>query len=100
MCEPAVCVSPTPKKSHSYTRAETLEAEITELCAHINAASYRLLQLVAALDDEGPWGAWGLASCAHWLNWRCGITYLSGISPLGEKRITTSKIPPIRISRV
>ncbi|MCP4765197.1 MAG: DUF222 domain-containing protein, partial [Gammaproteobacteria bacterium] len=41
--------------------------------AHINAASYRLLQLVAELDDEEPWGAWGLTSCAHWLNWRCGI---------------------------
>ena len=39
MCEPAVCVSPTPKKSHSLTRAEAPEAEITELCAHINAAS-------------------------------------------------------------
>jgi len=73
MYEPAASVSPTPEKSHSYTRAEALEAEITELCAHINAASYRLLQLVAALDDEGPWGVWGLTSCAHWLNWRCGI---------------------------
>ncbi|MCP4765844.1 MAG: DUF222 domain-containing protein, partial [Gammaproteobacteria bacterium] len=27
----------------------------------------------AALDDEAPWGGWGLTSCAHWLNWRCGI---------------------------
>ena len=73
MYEPAASVSPTPEKSHSYTRADALEAEITELCAHINAASYRLLQLVAALDDEAPWGAWGLASCTHWLNWHCGI---------------------------
>ncbi|MCP4332024.1 MAG: DUF222 domain-containing protein [Gammaproteobacteria bacterium] len=32
-----------------------------------------MLQLVAELDDEEPWGAWGLQSCAHWLNWRCGI---------------------------
>ena len=28
---------------------------------------------LAELDDEAPWGAWGLASCAHFLNWRCGI---------------------------
>ena len=41
--------------------------------AQINAANSRLLQLIAELDDEAPWGAWGLASCAHWLNWRCGI---------------------------
>jgi len=73
MYEPTDCISPTTKKCQSLIRAEALEVEITELCAHINAASYRLLQLVAALDDEGPWGAWGLNSCAHWLNWRCGI---------------------------
>ena len=73
MNNPATSVSPTPELPNPLTRAEALEAEITELCAHINAASYRLLQLVAALDDEAPWGAWGLASCAHWLNWRCGI---------------------------
>jgi len=54
-------------------RADALELEITDLCAQINAASYRLLQLVAELDDEEPWGSWGLTSCAHWLNWRCGI---------------------------
>ncbi len=54
-------------------RADALEREISDLCAQINAASFRLLQLVAELDDEAPWGAWGLASCAHWLNWRCGI---------------------------
>jgi len=68
MYEPAACVTPTPQKAQSLTRAEALEVEITELCAHINAASCRLLQLVAALDDEAPWGAWGLVSCAHWLN--------------------------------
>ena len=28
-----------------------------------------------------PWGAWGLASCAHWLNWRCGI----GLNAAREK---------------
>ena len=54
MCEPAISVSPTPVKAQSLVRAEALEVEITELCAHINAASYRLLQLVAVLDDEAP----------------------------------------------
>ena len=73
MNSPAASVSKVPELPNPLARADALEAEITELCAHINAASYRLLQLVAALDDEAPWGAWGLASCAHWLNWRCGI---------------------------
>ena len=91
MCEPSVCVSPTSGKPHSLTRADALEAEITELCAHINAANYRLLQLVAALDDEAPWGAWGLASCAHWLNWRCGI----GMNAAREKVRVAHALKPL-----
>jgi len=95
MCEPVTSVFPTTKKCQSLIRAETLETEITELCAHINAANYRLLQLVAALDDEGPWGAWGLVSCAHWLNWRCGI----GMNAAREKvRVAHALKPLARIS--
>ena len=73
MNSPAASVSQVPEIPNPLARADALEAEITELCAQINAASFRLLQLVAELDAEAPWGAWGLASCAHWLNWRCGI---------------------------
>ena len=68
-----ISTSHAPKRPNPYARADALEREITDLCAGINAASYRLLQLIAELDDEHPWGAWGLRSCAHWLNWRCGI---------------------------
>ena len=74
MCKPATDVFATSQQADSLTRADALEGEITNLCAQINAASYRLLQLIARLDDEEPWGAWGLQSCAHWLNWRCGIS--------------------------
>jgi hypothetical protein len=73
MSKPPTDVFATPKQADSLTRADALEREITNLCAQINAASYRLLQLIAELDDTAPWGAWGLQSCAHWLNWRCGI---------------------------
>jgi len=73
MYDSITSVSPAPEYPNPYARADALEREITDLCAQINAASYRLLQLVAELDDEEPWGAWGLTSCAHWLNWRCGI---------------------------
>jgi len=73
MFEPSSDVYVTTKQADSLTRADALEREITDLCAQINAASYRLLQLIAELDDTGPWGTWGLQSCAHWLNWRCGI---------------------------
>ncbi|MCP4769466.1 MAG: DUF222 domain-containing protein [Gammaproteobacteria bacterium] len=73
MYDPAPDSSPAPEYPNPLARADALEREITDLCAQINAASYRLLQLVAELDDEEPWGSWGLTSCAHFLNWRCGI---------------------------
>ena len=73
MYDPAPGVSKTSEIPDPLARAVSLEREITDLCAHINAANYRLLQLVAELDDEASWGEWGLRSCAHWLNWRCGI---------------------------
>jgi hypothetical protein len=81
MCKPATDVFMTAQQPDSLTRADALEREITDLCAQINAASYRLLQLISELDDEAPWGAWGLQSCAHWLNWRCGI----GLNAAREK---------------
>lgn len=81
MCKPASNPYSAPECAHSLARAEALEREITDLCAQINAANYRLLQLIVALENENPWGAWGLASCAHWLNWRCGI----GLNAAREK---------------
>ena len=81
MCQPATDVSATARYPDSLARADELDREITDLCAQINAAGYRLLQLIAELDDQQPWGAWGLASCAHWLNWRCGI----GLNAAREK---------------
>jgi len=73
MYDSTISVSQAPEYPNPLARADALEREITDLCVQINAASYRLLQLVAELDDEEPWGAWGLTSCAHWLNWRCGV---------------------------
>ena len=81
MCKPAINTYSEPEYAASLIRAEALEREITDLCAQINAANYRLLQLIVALENEKPWGAWGLASCAHWLNWRCGI----GLNAAREK---------------
>jgi len=52
---------------------EHLEDQITELAAHIHAAMFRLLELVREYDECEGWGGKGLISCAHWLNWKCGI---------------------------
>jgi hypothetical protein len=51
---------------------QRLEHEITKLAAHINAASYQLLELVGLYDEQKGWVQHGLASCAHWLQWQCG----------------------------
>jgi uncharacterized protein DUF222/HNH endonuclease len=50
-----------------------LVAEITTLAGHLNAANARFLALVAELDRRRGWAEWGVKSCAHWLNWKCGL---------------------------
>lgn len=47
--------------------------QITELAGHLNAANARWLALIAELDRRRAWAEWGVKSCAHWLNWKCGI---------------------------
>jgi hypothetical protein len=56
-----------------YERAEALANEITELCAYLYAAEYQLLVRIREFDENGYWGGPGLASCAHWLNFKCGM---------------------------
>ena len=51
-----------------------LEDGITELAAHIHAATFRLLELIREYDECKGWRQPGLRSCAHWLNWKCGIS--------------------------
>jgi len=50
-----------------------LGAEITELCSYIYAAEHRLLTLVREFDEQEGWAWLGFHSCAHWLNFKCGI---------------------------
>ena len=52
---------------------DTLAAAVATLAAHIHAATYRLLVLIAELDRRKLWAAQGAMSCAHWLGWACGI---------------------------
>ena len=52
---------------------EALARELTSLAGHVNAANYRFLQLLARFDAQDGWFGTGARSCAHWLEWRCGI---------------------------
>jgi hypothetical protein len=51
---------------------EQLGDSIAELAAHMHAATYRLLVMLAEFDRRGGWGG-GFRSCAHWLSWRTRI---------------------------
>jgi hypothetical protein len=52
---------------------DQLADQITTLAGQINAANYRFLKLIAEFDRRQAWSGCGIRSCAHWLNWKCGI---------------------------
>ena len=60
---------------------DELAREICTLTGHINAANHRWLMLVAEYDRRNGWSDGATQSCAHWLNWKCGI----GIGAAREK---------------
>jgi Domain of unknown function (DUF222)/HNH endonuclease len=60
---------PTPERE---LELERLGDEIAELCAHLDAAAARLLDLIRDFDARGGWGN-GFSSCAAWLTWRVGL---------------------------
>ena len=68
----AIAIVENPAES-THSNAEQLGAEITELCSYIYAAEARLLTLIREFDEKEYWAEQGLCSCAHWLNFKCGI---------------------------
>ena len=50
-----------------------LDESIAELSANIDAATYRLLALIAEFDRREGWAVGGFLSCAHFLNVRIGL---------------------------
>jgi Domain of unknown function (DUF222)/HNH endonuclease len=80
--DPTISIDPTlsidPVKPINPNNPNTLslhelEAQITELAGHLNAANYRWLMLIAEFDRRDGWGDGSTQSCAHWLSWKCGI---------------------------
>ena len=67
---------PSPRHYPDLDHAHDLERlgeEITELAAHIHAATCQLLEMIRIFDEEQGWGGFGVNSCALWLNWKCGM---------------------------
>jgi hypothetical protein len=52
-----------------------LEAQITGLAGHLNAANHRWLELIAEFDGRNAWSDGATRSCAHWLSWKCGLDF-------------------------
>ena len=53
---------------------EMLAQQITFLAGQLNVGNHELLKMIAEFDRRGAWGGGGtVRSCAHWLNWKCGI---------------------------
>jgi hypothetical protein len=67
-----------------------LGEQITELAGHLNAGEYRFLVLVEAFDREDGWQGEGIHSCAHWLNWFCGMSI--GVARVGA-RLAREQVP-------
>ena len=74
---------------------ERLEREITELAAHINAATCSWLLLVGEFDRREGWAEWGCKSCAHWLSYRCGLSPTAGREQVRVARLLHG-LPAIR----
>ena len=84
----------TPSEHPKYARARSLGNEITALYGLITAATYELLVKIGKFDRDRLWEDAGLVSCAHWLNWKCGI----GMNAAREKvRVANAlgKLPKI-----
>ena len=64
---------PAPSDEFYTMDDDALAAAVSTLAAHIHAATYRLLVLIAELDCREVWAAQGALSCAPWLSWACGI---------------------------
>jgi hypothetical protein len=52
---------------------ERLEEEMRGLAGHLAAATCSFLLMVGEYDARRGWSSWEALSCAHWLNWRCGV---------------------------
>ena len=72
-----------------------LEVQIMELWGNINAATARFLELIAEFDRREGWAQHGMASCAQWLGWQCGIGRVAATEKVRTARALES-LPKIQ----
>jgi hypothetical protein len=74
------------EKTLSELSTERLEAEITTLAAHLTAAEYRYLTMIAEFDRREAYLGWGCRTAAFWLSWKCGLNIRSAHEKLRVAR--------------
>ncbi|MBW2734737.1 MAG: DUF222 domain-containing protein, partial [Deltaproteobacteria bacterium] len=57
---------------------EALDSKIATLASQLDAGKHRFLMLIGEYDSHQGWGNGGFRSCAHYLNWRVGLTLGAG----------------------
>lgn len=67
-----------------------LEAQITELAGHLNAANHRWLGLIAEFDRRQGWSDGATQSCAHWLNCYVPSRTMSGNDQASRVRLRSA----------
>jgi hypothetical protein len=68
--------SPSPRPFQALSNRD-LAASITALMGHLNATNRRWLAMIAEFDRRKGWSDSMTQSCAHWLNWQCGLAMRS-----------------------
>jgi hypothetical protein len=53
---------------------DQLEAELADVCGHLNALHARLVELTASALESGAWSQWGIHTPSHWLAWKAGLS--------------------------
>jgi hypothetical protein len=51
-----------------------LELEIAQVCGVLNAATARLVGLIARVLESEAWQVSGIHSPSHWVAWQCGVS--------------------------
>jgi len=73
MARAAASEAREPDLANREAEAAVLEAEMAQVCGVINAATGRLVDLIARVLATGAWEGWGIHSPEHWVGWKCGV---------------------------
>ena len=61
-------------EAHGCGTLERLEDRLADLCGHRNTLDALLVRLVAEALETAVWEMPGIASPAHWLAWKAGLS--------------------------